>query len=464
MPSPTTRRHFLQTSSASLLAMSAQLSAAEEKMILPSALPKREKVRVGFVGIGVKGSAHVGNLLRMELKAVCDVREIQCQEAVAQAEKLGKAKPTIYCKGDWDFKRMCETEELDLVYTATPWNWHAKVCLAAMENGKHAAAEVPIATTLEDCWKLVETFERTGKHCMMMENVNYQYNELAILMMVRKGLFGELVHAEGAYMHDTRPLKAQDKGDGLWLATEHANRNGSLYPTHGIGPAAWYLNLNRGDRMDYLVSMSSNARGMELYAKEHLPEGHPKRTPYKNGDVNNCMIRTVNGVSIIIKHDTDLPRPYSRTNLVQGTRGVLRGFPEFKICIEGKDGKGESLRWSPGDKYVKEYEHPLWTETLKTGRMVNPNQQKDPVIIPGATWEYGEFTERRNGDWLEDLRLTTAFTEGRVPDFDVYDAAAWSAIAPLSEESVAGRSKVVEFPDFTRGRWKVMEPVKILGV
>ena len=308
----------------------------------------------------------MSNLLRLdgvELRAVCDIREEACASARRQAEKLGKREPTAYTRGERDFERMCETEDLDLVYTATPWEWHVPVCLAAMRNGKHAATEVPAAITLDECWQLVETAEQTGKYCVMMENVNYMREEMAILRMVREGLLGELVHAEAAYEHDTRYLKIRDYGDGLWLGAHLAKRNGNLYPTHGLGPLAWYLNINRGDRLDYLVSMSSNARGMDLYAKEHLPEGHPKRVrKYINGDVNSSLIRTANGVTIILKHDTDLPRPYSRTNLVQGTRGIVRGFPEFKVCLEGKD---HNHKWEPGSKYLAEYEHPLWKQALE---------------------------------------------------------------------------------------------------
>ena len=256
----------------------------------------------------------------------------------AQADGAGQAasrRPTP--AGSATSSACAQAEDLDLVYTATPWEWHVPVCLAAMRNGKHAATEIPAAITLEECWQLVETAERTGKYCAMMENVNYMREEMAILRMVRAGLLGELVHAEGAYAHDTRYLKVRDYGDGLWLGAHFARRNGNLYPMHGLGPLAWYLDINRGDRLEYLVSMSSKARGMDLYAREHLPEGHPKRArKYINGDVNSSLIRTANGVTIILKHDTDLPRPVQPPDLVQGTRGIVRGFPEFQVCLEGK--------------------------------------------------------------------------------------------------------------------------------
>lgn len=412
-----------------------------------------ESVRVGFVGVGVKGSEHVANLLRLdgvELKAVCDIREEACAAAGRMTEAMGKPVPTAYTRGDRDFERMCEVEDLDLVYTATPWEWHVPVCLAAMRHGKHAATEIPAAITLDECWQLVETSEQTGKYCVMMENVNYMRDEMAILRMVRAGLLGELVHTEGAYCHDTRYLKIRDYGDGLWLGAHFAKRNGNLYPMHGLGPLAWYLNINHGDRLDYLVSMSSNARGLNLYAKEHLPKDHPKRARnYINGDVNSSLIRTANGITIILKHDTDLPRPYSRRNLVQGTRGIVRGFPEFQVCLEGED-PDHAHQWKPGSKYLAEYEHPLWKQALEHSARESEAGGDKPAPI--------------TAEYLEDSRLIQALQAGIPPDFDVYDAASWSVVTALSEKSVANRSRPMDFPDFTRGKWKTNPPVRILGV
>ena len=419
-------------------------------------------VRIGFVGVGVKGSEHVANLLSLpgvELRAVCDPDEVACAKIVRFAEKVGKKKPTLYTRGERDFERMCATEDLDLVYTATPWEWHVPVCLAAMRSGKHAATEIPAAITVDECWELVETAEKTGKYCCMMENVNYMREEMAILHMVRKGLFGELVHAEGAYEHDTRYLKIRDYGDGLWLGEHHAKRNGNLYPPHGLGPIAWYLNINRGDRLDYMVSMSSNARGMDLYAKEHLPERHPKRLKkYINGDVNSSLLRTVNGLTIILKHDTDLPRPYSRSHLVQGTRGIVRRHPDFKVCLDRPVDDGQI--WEPGADFLTKYEHPLWKQTQegliqKSGRATE--------VIP-LVEGHERDKPAPNGDYFEDLRLIQALQNGVAPDFDVYDAATWSVVSALSEKSVANRSRAVDFPDFTRGKWRTNPPVKILGV
>ena len=418
-------------------------------------------VRVGFVGVGVKGTEHLANLLKLpgvELRAVCDIDEAAATKAQQLAEKAGQRKPTTYTRGNHDFERMCATEELDLVYTATPWEWHVPVCLAAMRHGKHAATEIPAAITLDECWQLVESSEKTGRYCCMMENVNYMREEMAILLMVRKGLFGELVHAEGAYEHDTRYLKIRDYGDGLWLGDHHARRNGNLYPPHGLGPLAWYLDINRGDRLDYLVSMSSNARGMDLYAREHLPADHPKRLKkYINGDINSTLIRTVNGRTIILKHDSDLPRPYSRGHLVQGTRGIVCRHPEFKVSLERKV---QDQNWEPGAKFLAEYEHPLWKQALEQAWRKSGHATEPVPVGDAAT----PISKSIDGDYLEDMRLIQALRNGVPPDFDVYDAATWSVVSALSEKSVADRSRPMDFPDFTKGKWRTNPPVKIMGV
>ncbi len=458
----TSRREFLAASLA---------TAAAGSMAMAQPTPK-STVRVGFVGVGVKGWQHMRNLLHIpgvEMVAVCDVLEEPCRRTQRACRLLGMNEPVIYTGGEYEFRKMCDQQELDLVYNATPWRWHVPVCEAAMTTGKHAATEIPAAMTVDDCWKLVELHESTGKHLSMMENVNYRRDELAILRMVREGVLGELIHAEAGYAHDTRYLKIREYGDGLWLGDEHASRNGNLYPTHGLGPIAWNMNLGRGNRMEYLVSTSSKARGMNSYAKEHLPEGHPYRQrDYINGDVNTSIIKTTNGETIVIKHDTDLPRPYSRTNLVQGTRGIVRGYPEFLVSLEDGDltegiddpnaanpykGPHHSYAWRSGNQFLPKYQHPLTTH-------IESIAAQTPVAADGFDLK----DEIRSGDYLEDYRLIEAIKNGVDPDFDVYDAADWSVVAPLSERSVANRSQAIDFPDFTKGKWKTRKPLTIMGV
>jgi hypothetical protein len=313
------------------------------------------------------------------------------------------------------------------------------VCIAAMENGKHAATEVPAAYTVDGCWQLVETAERLAKHCVMMENCCYDRIELMILNMVRKGLFGELIHAEGAYNHDLRGVKFSAGGEGLWRRDHSMTRDGNLYPTHGLGPVAQCLNVNRGDQFDYLVSMSSNSRGLQLWAAEQYPEDSPyRKEKYVLGDVNVSLIRTKLGRTITLIHDTNLPRPYSRAIMMQGTRGIARKYPEPLIHIEGRS---EGHGWEKMADYAEEFEHPLWASMTEKSK--------------GAG--HGGM------DYIEDYRLIECLRKGLPMDMDVYDAAAWSVICELSERSVADRSRSVDVPDFTRGRWKTNKPLEIIG-
>jgi predicted dehydrogenase len=334
---------------------------------------------------------------------------------------------------------MIGEEELDLVFTSTPWNWHAPVCLEAMENGSHAATEVPMATTLEELWRLVETAERTARHCVMMENCCYDRTEMMILNMVRAGLFGELLHAECGYLHDLRELKLTDFYEDRWRVHHSIHRNGDLYPTHGLGPVAQWMNVNRGNRFDYLVSMASKSRGLNLWAAEHLGPDSPYATrDFALGDVVTTVIRTVNGETIQVVHDTNGPRPYSRKILLQGTRGVARKYPEQKLHFEGTS---EPHRWEEMAAYRKRWEHPVWT----------------------ALEEQSRGAGHGGMDYIEDYRLIQCLREGKPMDMDVYDGAAWSAISALSEISIADR-RVLYLPDFTRGGWRGREPLGIVTI
>ncbi|HSM04599.1 MAG TPA: Gfo/Idh/MocA family oxidoreductase, partial [Longimicrobiales bacterium] len=261
-----------------------------------------ETVRVGFVGVGGMGGSHVRNFLGIdgvEIRAVCDIDEPRAREVAGWITDDGRPEPSLYTRGPTDFVRLCETEELDLVFTATPWEWHVPVCVAAMENGKHAATEVPAAYTLEDCWRLVEAAERYEKHCVMMENVNYGRAELLCYNLVRQGHLGEILHAECGYLHDLRAIKFADEGEGLWRRDHAWTRNGNLYPTHGLGPVANCLDINRGDRFASLVSMSSPSRGLQEWARAPDPQGHPKRSEtVVRGDMNGGRIRPERGRTI----------------------------------------------------------------------------------------------------------------------------------------------------------------------
>ena len=398
-------------------------------------------VRVGFVGVGGMGSAHVQNYLNIEgveVKAICDI----VPEKVARAQKwvvaAGQPEPMGYSKGPRDFERMCATEELDLVMTATPWEWHVPVCLSAMTHGKHAVTEVPAAMSLDDCWALVETAEKTGKHCQMMENCCYDRIELMTLNLVRKGVLGEVLHAEAGYLHDLRDVKFSSEGEGLWRRAWSQRLNGNLYPTHGLGPVAQCLNVNRGDAFDFLVSLSSPTRGLHEYAVEKFgPDSPQAREKYVLGDVNTSLIRTKLGKTIILIHDTNLPRPYTRINLVQGTKGLAHKWPD-RIYVEGKAAKPH--QWDDFERFAAEFEHPLWK----------------------AIASKGEGRGHGGMDYIEDYRLIQSLRKGEPLDQDVYDAAAWSAIVGASCGSVAGKGRPVPIPDFTRGLWKTNPPLGII--
>ena len=423
------------------LARAASADAPAASLGVPNVRPI-DPVRIGIVGVGGQGTSHLGNLLKIEgveVRAVCDIVEgkvAHAQEIVVQA---GQPKPEGYTRGETDFRRLCQQEDLDLVLTATPWEWHVPVCLAALNSGKHAATEVPAAVTLEQCWQLVETAEKTGRHCVMLENCCYDRTELMILNMVRQGLLGELLHAECGYLHDLRGLKLSNAGEGLWRLAHAVKRNGDLYPTHGLGPIAQCMNINRGNQFIRLVSMGSQSRGIQLYAAEHLGPDNPKtRQNYVLSDVVTTLIQTAEGQTITINHNTDSPRPYSRDILVQGTKGIVRKYPEERIHIEGRT-KGHD--WEPLGAYREEFEHPLWTAmTAKS---------------TGAG--HGGM------DFIEDYRLIEALRTGTATDWDVYDAAAWSAVSALSESSIAKKSEPVDFPDFTRGNWKNRPPLGIVA-
>ncbi len=407
----------------------------------PLAARTLDPVRIGFVGVGGMGTAHVRNLVRIEgcvVQAVADIRPAHARRAADIIEGAGHPRPSLYTNGERDFERLCAEENVDLVYTATPWRWHVPVCVAAMETGKHAATEVPAATTLEGCWQLVETAERYGVHCVMMENVNYGRAELLCLNLVRQGLLGEIVHAECGYLHDLRAIKFADEGEGLWRRAHSWHRNGNLYPTHGLGPVANCMDINRGDRFLTLVSMSSPSRGLQAWARTHYPAGHPKRAEtFALGDVNCSLIQTAQGRTIYVSHDTNLPRPYSRINLVQGTSGIFQGYPD-RVYIEGRS---SAHQWDEAEAYYETFEHPLWAAL------------REESIGAG----HGGM------DFMEDYRLIKCLREGRATDMNVYDAAALSAVSELSEISVSQGGVPVDFPDFTRGRWQSWAPWPVVG-
>jgi len=455
MPSNPDRRKMLKTSAAGIGAamLGANTGCAPGRVVPPPApdlgqaptdlfaAPPMETVRVGFVGVGLQGTSHCRNLLRIdgvELTAVCDVVPDKVARVQQMTVEAGQPRPTGYSASETDFERLCAEEDLDLVFNATPWEWHVPVCVAAMENGKHTATEVPAAYTLDDCWKLVEYAERFEKHCVMMENCNYGRWEMMVFNMVRQGVFGEILHGAGGYMHDLRAVKFERANEGLWRRAHSTQRNGNLYPTHGLGPVANCMDINRGDRFSRLVSMSSPSRGLQEHARANFPPEAPERhEQYVLGDVNFSIIQTALGRTILVGHDTNLPRPYSRINMVQGTKGLFHGYPD-RVYIEGRS---PEHTWEEAEVYREEFDHPLWKTEGERAR--------------GAG--HGGM------DYLEDYRLIRCLQEGLPTDMNVYDAAALSAVTPLSEMSVANGGEPMDFPDFTRGKWRAYPMLEVVS-
>jgi hypothetical protein len=420
---------------------SQQLPYRQQFNMCGYAAPKIETVRIGYIGLGNRGAGALDRIVYLEnvqVKALCDVRPERIEVA---KKKLGGTShtPATYAGKTDDWKKLCERDDIDLVYICTPWNLHAPMALYAMEQGKHVAVEIPAATTVEDCWKLVETSERTRKHCMMLENCCYDFFELLTLNMARQGFFGEVVHVEGAYIHDIYDsFFDKTKRFDLWRLKENM-RKGNLYPTHGLGPICQVLDINRGDKMDYLVSMSSNDFMLEAKAKE-MAKTDATFQQFANktfrGNMNTTTIRTQKGKTIMLQHDVTSPRPYSRIHLVSGTKATALKYP-----LPG--------RISTGHEWVSEQEMKVLEEKYQ------------PEIVK----KIGELAKQVGGhggmDFLMDWRLIDCLRNGLPLDQDVYDAASWSAIGPLSEKSVANRSNSIDIPDFTAGAWKTNTPVDI---
>ncbi len=407
------------------------------------AAPKLDKVRIGFIGLGQRGPGAVERMSYIEgveITALCDQYDDRVEKIQKLLEKQGLPKAKSYSGNKDAWKQMCEDPDIDLIYITTPWSLHTQMAVYAMEQGKHAATEVPAAVTIDECWQLVETSERTQKHCMMLENCCYDFFELLTLNMARQGFFGEIVHGEGAYIHNLRDLNFDKNGYAeMWRLKENQHRNGSLYPTHGLGPICQVMNINRGDQMEYLTSMSSNDFQMAAIAKDLASKDNFFKdfaTDTYRGNMNTTTVRTYNGRTIMIQHDVTSQRPYSRIHLVSGTKGVASKWPDPARIATGHE-------WL-NDEEMKKLEDQFTPEIVK---------------------KIGEMAKKVGGhggmDFMMDWRLIDCLRNGLPLDQDVYDAALWSSIAPLSEKSVANRSNSIDVPDFTNGSWKTNTPVEL---
>lgn len=459
----TNRRNFFKTSFAAgaTALLGSQAKASNNPMETRSGLPEEQTpcrkgksvmglrckplptVRVGVIGLG-RGAGAVDALSKIEgteVVALCDLNPERMANCQKMLKKNGRKEATAYT-GEEDWKQMCQRDDIDLVYNATPWELHVPIALYAMDHGKHVAIEVPAALTVKDCWALVDKSEETQLHCMMLENCCYDFFELATLNMARMGVLGEIIHAEGAYIHDLRG----EKFNGYykhWRLEFSKYHTGNPYPTHGLGPVAQILGINQGDRMEYLSSVSTNQYGLKLWAENNLKndERITQSERYKLGDMNTTIIHTAKGKSIMIQHDTTSPRPYSRIHLVQGTNGTAVKYPDEKVAVQPNS--HEFMSEKEQKEFLNKYEHPLSKYIGEKARKVGGHGGMDFIMI-----------------W----RLAYCLQNGYPLDQTVYDAAAWSSLVELTERSVLNQSCSVAIPDFTRGAWKEQAPWPVIDM
>jgi predicted dehydrogenase len=412
----------------------------------------KDRLNIAFIGVGLRGTNHLNNVLLREdvhVVAICDIDERRNAIALEMIAKAGQKKPKVFGENDYDYRNMLKLSKIDAVIISTPWLWHTRMAKDSMRAGKYTAVEVSASNTLEECWDLVNTHEETGSHLMILENVNYRRDIMAVLNMVRQNLFGELVHFRCGYQHDLRFVKLNDgktaygkgvefgeKGisESAWRTQHSLLRNADVYPTHGVGPIATMCNINRGNRFMSITSNASKAVGIHNYIVKNGGEDHPNaKLKFKQGDVITSTIETANGETIIVTHDCNSPRPYSLGFRVQGSEGLWE-VDGNRIYIEGKAQKPH--QWDDANEWLERYDHPLWKK-------------------------YGEKATGAGHGGM-DFFVMQAFIESAkqniAPPLDVYDAAAWSAITPLSEISIENNGEPQDFPDFTRGNWIKRKP------
>ncbi len=417
-----------------------------------------EKVRIGFIGVGLRGCNHLRNVLMrddVEVPAICDIDPERLDVATKIITDAGAKKPETYTGSEYAYRDLLSRSDIDGVIIATPWLWHTRMSVDAMRAGKYAGVEVSAATSMADCWDLVDTYEETGVPVMILENVCYRRDVMAVLNMVRDGLFGELLHARCGYQHDLREVKFNDgkqaHGGGVefgekaiseahWRTQHSLKRNADVYPTHGLGPIATMLDINRGNRFMTISSFATKSRGLHEYIVKNGGPDHPNaKLKWALGDIVTSTIETALGETIIVTHDTNSPRPYSLGFRVQGTHGLTQFDQGMqRIYVEGKSPEHE---WENMESYLEKYDHPLWK---KFGT-------------------YAEGSGHGGMDFFVDRAFVEMVKRRDEAPLDAYDCAAWSAVTPLSEESIAEGGELKEFPDFTRGRWINRKPVFALN-
>jgi len=420
-----------------------------QKDVIGLTAPKIDTVRVGFIGLGMRGPGAVSrwtHLPGVVIKALCDLhpeRVEYCQKILKDA---GFPKATGYSGNEDAWKKLCERDDIDLVYIATDWIHHTPMMLYAMEHGKHVACEVPAAMTMDEIWSVINMAEKTRKHCMQLENCVYDFFELTTLNMAQHGLFGDITHVEGSYIHCLEDF--WDAYDADWRLKYNREHRGDIYPTHGMGPACQLLNIHRGDKMNYLVSMDSKPVSIPNYIKEKRGEDP---TGYQNGEQTLTLIRTEKGKTILIEHNVASPRPYSRMYQLTGTLGFANKYPEEGYAIQGSQ-LDKSTKLNHEDLSA----HSFVPEDVKKALM---EKYKHPIQR-----ELEEIAKKVGGhggmDFIMDYRLVYCLHNGLPLDMDVYDLAEWCCLGPLTALSIENNSAPVEIPDFTRGSWNKLQGYK----
>ena len=429
------------------------------------AASQKDKVRIGIIGTGMRGQNHIEMMLErsdVDITALADPDPRMLADALALIQKAGKPVPATYPKGNYDYRNLLKRTDVDAVIIATPWEWHVPQAIDSLQAGKIPGVEVCGALRLQDCWDIVNASEKTGLPVMPLENVCYRRDILAVYNMVRQGIFGELLHLQGGYEHDLRGVKFNDgvtpynsgvefgeKGysEARWRTQHSVSRNGDLYPTHGLGPVAMMIDINRGNLLTRISSVATKARGLHEYIVNHPKGGaqHPNaKVNFKLGDVVTSQIQTANGETIVLTHDTNSPRPYNLGFKVQGTKGLWQDqhagqFNAGLIYVEGKSAKSHA--WENPETYLKEYDHPLWKKF--ESQAVGAGHGGMDFFVMNA--------------FVECMKRNAPFP------LDVYDMATWYAITPLSEKSIAEGGQVQLIPDFTRGKWKNRKPDFCMG-
>ncbi len=417
--------------------------------------PKLNNVRIAFIGVGHRGGGHLSYLANIpgtEVVAISDLYEDKVKQSLKTVHQLTNYNQhnniETYWGSEIKWKIMLQEVKPDAVFISTNWKNHAPMAIESMKNGAHAFVEVPLATSIKDLWSIIDTSERTQRHCMMMENVNYGRTELMYLNMCRNGLIGDFLHAEAAYIHELRwQMNEVDRGTGSWRTPQYAFGKGNLYPTHGLGPVSQYMSLARtDDNFKSLVSYSSPALGRAIHAKKNFSDDHKwNQLDYKNGDMNTSIIKTVMGRTIMVQWDETSPRPYSRLNLIQGTKGVLAGFPTRMAIEGGLDGLSDDHHeWIEGnqlEKVYQKYDHPLYNRLNKKS----------------------EGSGHGGMDGIMRYRIIECLQKGLSLDQNVYEGAFWSAVTELSGRSIDQNGAPQQFPDFTRGNWKSTKPLGIIN-